>query len=90
MILDFDEPEAPEADGLNVRVLAPTVSAITNVTALVGPDLEPQRCHLYIRDGVIAAIAPGHRTAPPLWPPPRRPRGTGSSRTRRSPSTART
>ncbi len=72
MILDFDEPEAPEADGLNVRVLAPTVSAITNVTALVGPDLEPQRCHLYIRDGVIAAIAPAIDGTTPLAaaPPP--------------------
>ena len=36
-------------------MLAPTVGAITNVIALVGPDLEPQRCHIYIRDGVIAA-----------------------------------
>ena len=72
MILDFYEPEAPEAPELNVRVMAPTVSAITNVTALVGPDLEPQRCHLYIRDGVIAAIAPAIDGTTPLAsaPPP--------------------
>ena len=72
MILDFYEPEGPEADGVNVRVMAPSVSAITNVTALVGPDLEPQRCHLYIRDGVIAAVAPAIDGTTPMAvaPPP--------------------
>ena len=73
LILDFDEPEVQEAPELNVRVMAPSVSAITNVIALVGPDLEPQRCHIYIRDGVIAAIAPAIDGTTPMAaaPPPR-------------------
>ncbi len=63
-------PDTPE--GLNVRVLAPPVGAITNVTALIGRDLEPKRCHIYIRDGVIAAISPVSEDATPLVaaPPP--------------------
>ena len=66
IIRDFFEPDAFDAAELNVRVTAPTVSAITNVTALVGPDLEPQRCHLYIRDGMIAAIVPAVDGTTPL------------------------
>ncbi len=63
-------PDTPQ--GLNVRVMAPPVGAITNVTALIGRDLEPQRCHIYIRDGVIAAISPVSEDATPLVaaPPP--------------------
>ena len=59
-------------DGVNIRVLAPTVHAITNVTALVGRDLEPLRCHIYIRDGQIAAIVPADAGTTPLAaaPPP--------------------
>ena len=59
-------------DGANVRFLAPTVSAITNVTALVGRDMEPLRCHIYIRDGLIAAIVPDTADTTPLAaaPPP--------------------
>ena len=59
-------------DGVNIRVLAPTVHAITNVTALVGRDLEPLRCHIYIRDGLIAAIVPDTADTTPLAaaPPP--------------------
>lgn len=64
---DVEELEEPEpADGLSVRVLAPTVDAITDVTALVGADLEPLRCHIYIRDGVIAAIVPAVAGVSPL------------------------
>jgi cytosine/adenosine deaminase-related metal-dependent hydrolase len=52
--------------------MAPTVHAITNVTALVGRDLEPQRCHIYVRDGLIAAIVPASADTTPLAaaPPP--------------------
>ena len=61
---DSQDPEDIEVfDSINVRVTAPTVGAITNVTALVGRDLEPQRCHIYIRDGVIAAIVPADAPA---------------------------
>ena len=64
---DVQDPEDPEAPvGGNIRVLAPTVNAITNVTALVGRDLEPQLCHIYIRDGVIAAIVPATADTTPL------------------------
>lgn len=67
ILADVDELEEPEpVDGLSARVLAPTVGAITDVTALVGPDLEPLRCHIYIRDGVIAAIVPAVAGATPL------------------------
>ena len=70
---DLEPPEAP--DGVNARVMAPTVGAITNVTALVGRDLEPLRCHIYIRDGVIAAIVPATADTTPLAlvPPPEQP-----------------
>lgn len=63
-------PNTPE--GLNIRVMAPPVGAITNVTALVGRDLEPQRCHIYIREGVIAAISTVSENTTPLVaaPPP--------------------
>ena len=52
--------------------MAPPVGAITNVTALIGRDLEPERCHIYIRDGVIAGISPVSDDATPLVtaPPP--------------------
>ena len=69
-------PETPErharSDGANIRFLAPTVDAITNVTALVGRGLEPQRCHIYIRDGLVAAIVPATADTTPLVaaPPP--------------------
>ncbi|MXW98510.1 MAG: amidohydrolase family protein, partial [Acidimicrobiaceae bacterium] len=61
-------------DGANIRFLAPTVNAITNVTALVGRDLEPLRCHIYIRDGLIAGIVPDNADTTPLAaaPPPAR------------------
>ena len=78
-----DEPEAPRRlrprprppdtpQGLNIRAMAPPVGAITNVTALIGRDFEPQRCHIYIRDGVIAGISPVSEDATPLVtaPPP--------------------
>ncbi|MXW98324.1 MAG: amidohydrolase family protein [Acidimicrobiaceae bacterium] len=71
-----DDPDKPKPrdhpQGLNVRVLAPTVHAITNVTALVGRDLEPLLCHIYIRDGLIAAIVPDNADTTPLAaaPPP--------------------
>ena len=70
---DAKEPERRVTpDGVNIRVLAPAVSAITNVTALVGRDLEPLRCHIYIRDGLIAAIVPATADTTPLAvaPPP--------------------
>ena len=74
---DLPDPDAvpklrDRPDGVNVRVLAPTVHAITNVTALVGRDLEPLRCHLYIRDGLITAIVPDNAETTPLAaaPPP--------------------
>lgn len=59
-------------DGANIRFLAPAVNAITNVTALVGRDLEPLRCHIYIRDGLIAAIVAATADTTPLAaaPPP--------------------
>ena len=59
-------------DGTNLRVLAPTVNAITNVTALIGRDLEPVVCHIYVRDGLIAAIVPADSGTTPLAaaPPP--------------------
>ncbi|MCY3650579.1 MAG: amidohydrolase family protein [Acidimicrobiaceae bacterium] len=73
---DVNAPDAPKPrvtpDGTNIRVLAPTVNAITNVTALVGRDLEPLRCHIYIRDGLIAGIVPEDSGTTPLAaaPPP--------------------
>ena len=75
---DLHDPRARRRrvtpDGANIRVLAPTVHAITNVTALVGRDLEPLRCHIYIRDGLIAAIVPDNADTTPLAaaPPPAR------------------
>ncbi len=58
--------------GVNIRALAPSVQAITNVTALVGRALEPLRCHMYIRDGMIAAVVPASSDTTPLAaaPPP--------------------
>ena len=76
ILRNLHDPKAPKRrvtpDGVNVRVLAPTVNAITNVTALVGRDLEPLRCHIYIRDGLIAAIVPDNADTTPLAaaPPP--------------------
>ena len=67
-----DPADSEVPNGMNARGLAPAVHAITNVTALVGRDLEPLRCHIYIRDGLIAAIVPASDGATPLAaaPPP--------------------
>ncbi len=67
-----DPADSEVPNGMNARGLAPAVHAITNVTALVGRDLEPLRCHLYIRDGLIAAIVPASDGTTPLAaaPPP--------------------
>ena len=76
ILRDLHDPEANKPrvtpDGANIRFMAPTVHAITNVTALVGRDLEPLRCHIYIRDGLIAGIVPDDAGATPLAaaPPP--------------------
>ena len=43
---------------MSVRLQAPPVGAITNVTALVGRDMEPRRCDIHIVDGLITQITP--------------------------------
>ena len=43
---------------MSARLHAPPVEAVTNVTALVGRDLEPQICDIHVGDGLIVAITP--------------------------------
>ena len=38
---------------MSVRLQALPVAAITNVTALVGRDMEAQRCDIHMADGLI-------------------------------------
>lgn len=42
---------------MNARLGAPPVGVITDVTALVGRDMEPRRCDIHICDGLITAVS---------------------------------